>query len=344
MTGTLGWATVGRTMVRLSPRSLPLPTASEPTQTGRPGGAHRATVRAGVASAVALLVVPVLAIGCATEQRRAVEAAIDEATQVTRSQLTSAAFIDLTARLVDAGSSDTVVLGAAYRAELPCATVAHPSNGVVAEDGSEGVDLSRISVVFPAADATADLPGCTLRGIVLEGTVIVRLTDVAGDPRRIELAFDGFTDGVAGLDGTAEASWTQGSDELSVSPSGEWTRADGKVAWVGGNRVEITPAGADSASFDGQRCASENGGDLDCTTEEARAICDAKDTTVDCTSIASSGVQVRWEAPLPDQGRHTVVLPGGTTVMLDYRRLGDAIEVTGTTSGDRFIFMVTGAP
>lgn len=287
------------------------------------------------------LVVALVASGCVTESRRAVEAAIDEATQVTRSQLVSAAFVDVTVRAVDDGASDAKLLLAALGLALPCAAVSHPATGVLDTDGSPLTDTSRVTVSFPAADADAGVDACAVRGIPLEGAVTVSLVDASGDPRSVALDWDGLTDGVATLGGSSAATWSADSETRTVSPSSVWTRNDGSETQVGGSRTEVVPSAGDFATFDGSRCAAENTTEvLDCSTAEGLELCRNEDTT-DCTTVASESTEVRWGAPLPDAGRHTVELPDKTQVLLRYTRRDEAIEVVGEAGGDEFLFTVT---
>jgi hypothetical protein len=216
----------------------------------------------------------------------------------------SAASEDLMVASVEINTSFTIggavenaaaELRAFVEANLPCAEVTLEGSTLTVEYGAK--------------------PGnCTYRGHEFSGSTSVTVEANSASDVRVHHEWNGFSNGVVVLDGTADVTWNFEALERHVVHHAEWTHLETGRSGVGeGDRVQRPLAGGITEGFsvDGSRSWT---GDLGRTWD-----------------LAIDDVEMRWADPVPQAGSYTLESPEGKTLSLSFSRVdSDTIEVTVT--------------
>lgn len=179
-----------------------------------------------------------------------------------------------------------------YESQIPCSEVTVSERTVTIDFGELG-DL------------------CTYNGRTYAGVQSMSFDRVGNGQAEVTHAFDGFTNGITTLDGSALVTWDFDSKTRRVVHDADWTNLDGEVLTATGDRtqsmVDESAGLVEGIQIDGER------GWL------------WKDST---WTLEIDAVQVRAQDPVPQSGSYVLTTPSDKELTMTFERLDeDTIEV-----------------
>jgi hypothetical protein len=189
--------------------------------------------------------------------------------------------------------------------QLPCSTVETITDGLRIDFGVLGDD-------------------CEYRGMTFAGVAEVTVR-AEGSSYVVAHDYQGLTNGVVRLDGSVDATWSQGSRRVITALVG--TRlADERSLTIDADRV-FTLRDADAGLAGGFVIDGTRSWQL----EDALPW-----------SMTIDGVTVRWEDPVPEDGVYSVTAPSGAGASLSFDRIDDdTIALTLATGRRARVFHVS---
>lgn len=189
--------------------------------------------------------------------------------------------------------------------QLPCSTVEAIPDGLRVDFGTLGDE-------------------CEYRGMTFAGVVEVTVR-AENSAFVVEHEYLGLTNGVVRLDGSVDATWSQGSRRVVTDLEG--TRlADERVLSVQADRV-FTLRDADAGLAGGFVIDGERGWQVSPDRPWSMTI---------------DGVTVRWEDPVPEDGVYSVTAPSGAGASLAFDRVDEDTIALSLSSGPHLrVFHVT---
>lgn len=192
-------------------------------------------------------------------------------------------------------------LRAWWASQAPCAEISRDGSTIVVDFG----DLSDL---------------CTYNGHAYGGLASLSVARADSDDVEVDHAWEGFTNGVVTLDGTAEVTWAGGDNpSRRVVHDLSWTWQDALVEATGDRVMTLVDPSA------GLSAGIEIDGVREWTS-------DAGSWSLDIT-----GVQVRPQDPIPQSGIYTLLTAAGKIMMVSFERLDDdtiQATVSGVRGGD----------
>lgn len=246
--------------------------------------------------------------GDGTFTRGEAQEALEEAQASAASDDLMVASVEISTNFTIGGAVENAAadLRAFLAAELPCAEVTLAAATLTVEYGVN--------------------PGnCTYRGHEFSGSTSITVRANSASDVRVHHEWNGFSNGVVMLDGTADVTWNFEALERHVVHHAEWTYLPTMRTGVGeGDRVQRPLAAgiAEGFSVDGSRSwTSDRGRRWD---------------------LAIDNVEMRWADPVPQAGSYTLTTPADKTLSLSFARVDtDTIAVTVTgPRGNSFSFNV----
>jgi hypothetical protein len=266
-----------------------------------------------IAPAFALLAVSTLA-GCPRRNddqpftRAEAQEALEQAQASAASEDLMVASVEISTSFTIGGAIENAAaeLRTFLASQLPCAEVTLEGSTLTVEYGVN--------------------PGnCTYRGHEFSGSTSITVEANSLSDVRVHHEWDGFSNGVVMLDGTADVAWNFEARSRHVVHHAEWTHLPTMRTGIGeGDRTQRPLAGGIAEGFmvDGSRSwTSDRGRTWD---------------------LAIDGVEMRWADPVPQAGQYTLENPAGKTLSLGFSRVdSDTIKVTVTgPRGRSFSFNV----
>lgn len=165
---------------------------------------------------------------------------------------------------------------------------------------------------------------CTYRGQTFSGSHAITVSHNETAKVEVRHQWSDLSNGVVSLNGTAEVTWDFEGKSRRVVHDSEWTSVrTGKIGRGSGDRTQTLLAGglAEGIRVDGIRSWSGSRGDWD---------------------LAISGVEMRWQDPVPQAGSYSLSTPFDKNVTLSFERVdGDTIGVTVAGPEREFTFTVS---
>jgi hypothetical protein len=170
-------------------------------------------------------------------------------------------------------------------------------------------------------------PGnCTYNGHTWSGSHTVTIASAAAGSLVVDHEWDGLSNGVVTVSGTAHVTWSSATSSRTVDHELHWRRlADGREGTGGGHRVQTVLSGGlvEGIRVDGQRYWEGASGRWD---------------------LDIDNVEMRWVDPVPQSGTYSLDTPFGKSATLTFSRVdADTIAVTFATGRVDFTFNVTSA-
>jgi len=237
--------------------------------------------------------------------------AVDETSLSSQASSLTSASIDISTNFTIGGAVEQAAseLRTFVTTQLPCADTS--------------LTGSTLSVTYGVK------PGnCLYHGHTFSGQTQVKVThnsqDAWGDTV-VDHTWTDFSDGKVKVNGTAHVTWSLSNPSRRIIHSLVWTRlSDGRTGTGSGDRTQT--------SLDGDitRGLVENGS---YAWEGQRGRWD----------LSIQGVEMRWADPVPQAGTLVLDTPKDQSISMSFsRRDADSIEVTVTSDGRSFPFVVNG--
>lgn len=194
--------------------------------------------------------------------------------------------------------------------QLPCATVSLEGSTVTTEWGTT--------------------KGCAYKGVTLTGTSQVTVAKNDDGTVLVDHVWTDMSNGRVKVSGTANVTWSKADASRHVKHDLTWTRvADGRTGRGTGDRTQrlLDPAKglAGGIGIDGDRQWTSSRGTW---------------------NLAITGVEVRLQDPVPQDGKYTLTNPDGKVLTLEFTRRDETSIVVEIGNGSRrfsFVVRSTGA-
>ncbi|RME20492.1 MAG: hypothetical protein D6806_16240 [Deltaproteobacteria bacterium] len=188
--------------------------------------------------------------------------------------------------------------------QLPCAEIT--------------LDGAKLTVTYGALGGN-----CTWRGQTFSGSHSITVTSAGGGVLQVDHVWDGLSNQVVRLDGTATVTWNANEKSRNVVHQATWTRlSDGRTGQGSGDRLQQPLPGGIVEGF-------RVDGDREWTGQSGQ------------WNLEISDVQMRWIDPVPQAGSYVLHTPFGKDLSVSFERVSDT-EIRVTISGPRrsFSFVV----